>query len=479
MTKSKKILLAIIATILLSVGIFYYGGHFNCVEIRVLAFNDFHGAIEEIEGIGASKFVNEIKKETTETTLVISAGDNYNGQAISNLLYGKPVSEIFKEINVVASAIGNHEFDWGTDKISVWEEDMNAPFVSANIVKNGDYIVKPYIIKEVKGIKVAFIGLTTLEASYKSNRNFIKYFEFLDPVETAKKMVKEVKSKGADIVILLTHIGTFTDKDTGVIKFENKKLEELTRIDGVNAIITAHYHKEVSGFINDVPVVQSLPKGQSFSIIEFDINKKSKKIYFTEIFTENLVEKKDELEDDQKTLEIIEKYNNQLSGILEENIGMVKEKISYDKYKKSPLGDLITSILKDSVNADISMLNGGSITGEILPGVLKIKDVYSILPFDNLFVVANIQGKDIKTIMDHGMSGAEIGRIQYSGIKKINDTYILDNGEPLEDEKYYKVATNDFMTSGGDLYNFDNAKDIEEIGYIRNAVIEGLRKKYN
>ncbi len=476
MSRNKKILLAIVGLVILLSGIFYYN-HTKYVDIKIIAFNDFHGAIEHKREVGASKFVYAIREETTPTTLIVSAGDNYNGEAMSNSLFGKPVSDIFKKINITASALGNHEFDWGIDKILTWEEDMGAPFVSANIMKDGEYFVKPYIITEIKGVKVAFVGLTTTEASYKSNRNFVKYLTFLDPVESAKKFVKEAKDNGADIIVLLTHLGSYTDEEDGKIKFENEELMQLTEIEGVDAIITAHYHQLVSGFINGIPVVQSLQKGRAFSMIDFYINKRTKKIKNIEISSRVLVNEKDSLKEDQEIAELIKNYNNQLSTVFNESLGIVKEKISYDKYKKSPLGDLFCDILKEETNSDIAMLNGGSITGQFYPGEIRIKDIYSILPFDNICVVLNLQGKYIKQMIDRKISDKEIGELQYSGVKKVNGQFILDNGQPLEDDKYYKVATNDFMVSGGDLYDFSNAADAEEVGYIRNIIIKGLSKK--
>ena len=89
-------------------------------EIVVLSFNDFHGSLASSgKNVGAAKFVDALKTERAknpEGTIIVSAGDSYQGSAMSNLLYGEPVSAMFKEAGVELSAVGNHEFDWGLKK---------------------------------------------------------------------------------------------------------------------------------------------------------------------------------------------------------------------------------------------------------------------------------------------------------------------------------------------------------------------------
>ena len=106
-------------------------------EIVVLSINDFHGALAPAgKNVGAVKLVDALKTEKAknpEGTIIVSAGDNYQGSAMSNLLYGEPVSAVFKEIGIELSAVGNHEFDWGIDRITKWAEDGGFIFVCTNI----------------------------------------------------------------------------------------------------------------------------------------------------------------------------------------------------------------------------------------------------------------------------------------------------------------------------------------------------------
>ena len=110
--------------------------------IEILSFNDFHGALAEgSKDLGYAKmvgYINEFKAENPNT-VVVSAGDNYNGTAISNLTHGEPVNEMFKAVELLASAVGNHEFDWGPDKIPTWAEQGGFTFVASNIYETETY----------------------------------------------------------------------------------------------------------------------------------------------------------------------------------------------------------------------------------------------------------------------------------------------------------------------------------------------------
>ena len=104
--------------------------------IEVLSFNDFHGSLlENGKEIGGAKLAGVIKeyqdkdKESdTYGVVTVAGGDNYQGTAISNMLKGTPVNEMLKEIGIVASAVGNHEYDWGADTITSWSDEAGFKF---------------------------------------------------------------------------------------------------------------------------------------------------------------------------------------------------------------------------------------------------------------------------------------------------------------------------------------------------------------
>ena len=157
-------------------------------EIKIISFNDFHGSIENEKRVGAEKFFGFIESNSDQNTIIVSAGDNFQGEVLSNEFYGLPIVDFFKKINLTFSAIGNHEFDWGIDKI--YEEWKDIKFISANVEKNDKLLVEPYFIKEINGVKIGFIGLSTEEILTKVNRKMLNNIQIQNPVETARKYVK-------------------------------------------------------------------------------------------------------------------------------------------------------------------------------------------------------------------------------------------------------------------------------------------------
>lgn len=147
--------------------------------INIVSINDLHGNVEEggkNPGLAKLAGVLDQMKESNQT-LFFSAGDNFQGTAISNLTHGEVVNKAFAAMDLQASAIGNHEYDWGKDMMTSWAAEGNYPFLAANIVYKGtndivDY-AKPYEIKEVtleggKVVKIGFIGIATPETASKT-----------------------------------------------------------------------------------------------------------------------------------------------------------------------------------------------------------------------------------------------------------------------------------------------------------------------
>jgi 2',3'-cyclic-nucleotide 2'-phosphodiesterase (5'-nucleotidase family) len=249
--------------------------------IDILAINDFHGnVLGDSKNPGASKIIGYIKdrKANNPNTIVVSAGDNYKGTKISNSTFGKPVSEMFKAINLLASVVGNHEFDWGVDKIPTWAEEGGFDFLAANIldIKTGSLVewAKPYKIVEIDGIKIAFIGLAHPDTPSFTKEKNTKGLVFIHPTPIAKEWVnflKEGKAKEGvpDVIIALTHLDSELNFITNEIK---GKAVELANIEGIDGIITGHSHKVVVGKVNDVPIVQAYYNGLAIGILSIKLD---------------------------------------------------------------------------------------------------------------------------------------------------------------------------------------------------------------
>lgn len=465
------------------------------VDVNVISFNDFHGALIDNgpndKNPGAAKFVQAIKDTQAKlpNNVVVSAGDNYTGSSLSNLLYGKPVNDMLKLIGIKASAVGNHEFDWGLGYFTVWQQDMGAPYLSANIVykdtQNPIDFAKPYLIVNVAGINVAFIGLTTQETAYKTKPDNVANFTFEDPVAIAKRYVPIVKKEGADIVILLTHIGTEQQKD-GKVVFE-KGAQGLPKVKGVDAVITAHSHQFVDGEVDGTPVVQAWYNGRALAILTFTVDDQSKKIVKKTHFVDNLANRKASITPNPQMQQILNNYLKQVSSKLNDVVCTNESDLSHSKDELSPLGQWTTDLMREKAQADIAVTNGGGLRTSIPKGKVTVGKFYEVMPFDNVLSNFEMTGKQIKEVFEHGINNKEIGWIQYSGVivtyrpeakegSKIVSITLYD-GTEIKDNQVYKVVTNDFMAVGGDNYTtFLKAKHLSDTIPIRDAMIEKARQ---
>ena len=470
--KKYLIICSCLFIIFISIRLFIHYAN-KVINVNIIFFNDFHGAVEN-QKLGASKFIQAIKEWSNKNTIVVSGGDNFYGEAISNLLYGEPVAKMFKEIKLTASAVGNHDLTWGIEKMYELEETMDAPFISANIYTNNNYrLFKPYIIKKINGVKVAFIGLTTQNTKIQGNINIVKNLVFADPVLSIKNTIAQVKKEGADIVILLTHIATYMKDDK--IYFENDDLDKLTQIKDVNLILTAHYHNLIYGLTNNKIILQNEANGKTIMKITIPYNKYRKLIVSPNIEIRDLYDEvvDNNLINDNNTDIVLDKYKNELSTILNKQLGKIDYDLTHSRDKQSVFGNFINKILLKKSKAQISIINSGLIRNDIKKGNITYKDLYSSIPFNNNIVKIKLDGKSIKNIFKHFQNN-KIAHIQYSGIKLKNNKLFLNNNKAIKDNELYTIITNDFLLNGGDGFDFSNAIQLELYDSLQNIIIENL-----
>jgi len=460
-------------------------------EIVILSINDYHGALAPAgKNVGAVKLVDALKTEKAknpEGTIIVSAGDNYQGSAMSNLMYGEPVTAVFKEIGIELSAVGNHEFDWGTNRINKWAEDGGFTFVCTNIYdKRTNQPVdwaEPFAIIEKDGVKVGFIGLATPETAYKTLKANVVNYEFRDPVEVITEWLPKVKDAGADIVIALTHLGSFQDKEGNI----TGEAAALCAVDGVDAVISAHTHQRVSGMVNGKPLVQAYKHGRSFAKLTFVFDENNK-LVSAEPFLDNLYDRADTLKDDANMSIVYGKYEDELDPVLGKILGKTTVDLDHDRYAgPSLLGEWACEIMKDKAGVQIAMTNGGGLRVPVPAGDITAGILYEVMPFDNTLYTMKLSGADIEANIEHGIMNDDIGWVQIAGVKVTYNSgaeagnritsMFLEDGTPIEMDKYYTVVTNDFMFTGGDKYDFKNSKDgLNTFIPIRDALMEAVEK---
>lgn len=456
-------------------------------QLVVLHTNDTHGhpvkfyyyPAKDAGGLPArATLIKRIRAEN-KNILVLDAGDLNTGRPESNLFKAKPDIEGYNLIGYDAMVLGNHEFD---NPLSVLGEQMRLarfPFLSANIrTKEGEYLARPYIIKDFNGLKAAIIGLTTKSTAYGANPAVIRDLLFEDEVEAAGKWVPELK-KEADLVIALVHMGLYDSDNRG-----SKRLAR--EVKGIDLIVDGHTHTRLEAPVwirsrsgRRVPIVQAWQWGLVLGRVDLKIRNKeviSLDFQAIPINLQETVKRPDgrnayryvekEIAEDAALLELMKPYVARTDELLSEVIGVGEKTFSREGLRETEtaLGNMVADAMlweTERLKVDFAIQNGGGIRADLPKGTITKALIHEILPFENTVMVLTLKGSDIKDLFDFigtikSGSGA-FPQVSRGCRFKINRATgqcedVRINGLPVDPGRIYRVATNSYMAMGGDGY---------------------------
>jgi 2',3'-cyclic-nucleotide 2'-phosphodiesterase (5'-nucleotidase family) len=353
------------------------------------------------------------------------------------------------EMKFDAMVVGNHEFDFGQDLLKKRISEAKFPVLGANVEGLG--ILKPYVIKEIGGIKAAIIGIVTDDTPISTHPRNVAGLRFIPPDDAVQKYLKELKSK-ADIIVVLSHIGHHADR----------LLAE--KVKGIDVIVGGHSHTKILKpvIVGDTIILQAWEHAKALGVLDLIVE--GGKIVKFEGHLEEI--KPDTGKEDRAVMAIVEKWRIKVDAILDETIGEAAIDLDGDNVRKreTNLGNLIADIMRDTSGADAAIINGGGIRASIKKGEVRVKNVYTVLPFDNYIVAIKLSGRQIKEALEHGVSAIEEGAGRFPQVSGLKFKYacsaeegsrikeILIDDKPIEPDKEYIIATNDFLAAGGDGY---------------------------
>jgi len=454
------------------------------VNITIIHTNDTHSRLlSSSSEIGFAKIASKVKeiRGSNENVLVLDAGDTFHGQTISTIVKGESVAEVMNIMKYDAMVPGNHDFNYGQERLLELSKITNFPIIAANIIKaDGSAFLSPYIIKELKGVKVGIFGLATPETTYKTNPNNVKGLTFEDPTAAAGRMVKELEGK-ADIIIALAHLGLDESSE-----YTSKLVAE--KVAGIDLIIDGHSHTVLpEGLkVGDTLIVQTGEYDKNFGIVELVCENGKVTAAKSSLIA---IEETEQLTEDAEVLQAIEGIKAEQSVITSEVIG--RTEIELDgvrdnvRTRETNLGNLITEAILKATGADAVITNGGGIRASIDVGDITKGEVITVLPFGNYVVVKKIKGSDIVAALEHGVSqypAPNGGFPHVAGIRFAFDpaaaagsriTKAEIGGKALDPNAEYLLATNDFMAVGGDNYTmFAPGPVITELPGLDEIVME-------
>ena len=461
------------------------------IDLTILHVNDTHGRIlpytetgmdtKKMVG-GAAYLVKMIQVERSknpEGTLLLSAGDMFQGTPVSNLFKGQPVIDVMNYLGFDAMAVGNHEFDWGMEAFKHFPAMSNFPYLSANIKDDrGQYLpgIKPYIVVTRKSVKIAIIGFTTPEVLYVTKPGDEKHVIVYKPEEILPQLINKVRGEGAAIIIVLSHLGVEADK-------------ELARsVSGIHVIVGGHSHTPLKTpiVVGDTIIVQAGYHGLYMGILKLRIDTNTGRIlqHTEERELKQVIADKGSPYDEE-TAKIVQTYYGKIQKEFARVVGETSVDLVRYHQQESNIGNLVCDAMRETTNADIAFLNSGGIRTNIPKGKITMEQVFTLLPFDDALVTMNLTGAHILEILERSAK-LERGILQVSGIKirydlaepagsRIKDVYV--GSRPLDRKKTYTVTTVDFLADGGDAFStFKKGKNIVYGMALRDVFVSYLEK---
>ena len=432
------------------------------VRISLLQVNDVYQISPTNNGTrgGLARLATLRRKIAVESphTLFLLGGDTLAPSVASNIFKGRQMIDAWNAVGLDYAVLGNHEFDFGDDVLLERMKESRFAWLGANVFDRrtgktfGD--TPPFVIRELGGVKIGLFGVLTPETGRASKPS--ENVEFRDPCETAKRIVPEMRARGAQVVIALTHLTMRQDK-------------ALAACAPVDVIIGGHEHTLLQSLVGSTPIFKMGSDARNLGRIDLNVDRATGKL--TSIDWE-IVPVTNEVSDDPQVAVLVAEYEKRLSAELDKSIGSTLVQLDArqraNRSGETNLGSFVADTFRQAMKADVAIINGGSIRSNATfgPGSLTKRDLLSILPFENHVVKVEVTGVVLREALEHGVSRVaeerEAGQFpQISGVQFAFDgrlpagrrvVSVKVNGQPLDDRKTYTLATTAYVLGGGDGY---------------------------
>jgi 2',3'-cyclic-nucleotide 2'-phosphodiesterase/3'-nucleotidase/5'-nucleotidase len=437
----------------------------RATTIRIISTNDFHGALEArpdgsfgMRG-GAAQVAAMIRRAESEcsgscASVYLDAGDEFQGTPASNLAYGRPVTDFFNALGLAASAIGNHEFDWGQDTLRARMRQAHYGMLAAN-VHYADGRDVPWIRQDTivvrGGVRIGIVGIATPLTPSTTKASNVTGLRFDDPVAAVNAHAKSLRIRGADLVVVVDHDGAFCTRDTGCRGEIIELAQRLT--EPVDAIVSGHTHSLVNTSVKGIPIVQAMSSGRAIGVIDLPVDRSSRANTREEVRMVNT----DSITPDPAVESLLRSARQSVAAIVARPIATAREEMPRrgDQYA---LGNLIADAQRAAAHADVAVMNNGGIRADLRAGPVSYGALFEIQPFGNMLVRVTVLGRDLRAYLESFVArGAP--RVHVSGVTARYDldrapgarmVQVTVGGAPLDDSRQYTVAFTDFMATGGD-----------------------------
>src|SRR6266496_3338348 len=445
------------------------------VTISILHTTDLHGHIlptVDYRGNpdlgGLARCVTQIRRwrRQNRKSILIDVGDVYQGTDVGLRSRGELMIDLFIYLKYDAWIIGNHEFDWGMQPFQQALQRSPMPVLGANTTLEGkpagEFLdakhpfakIQPFILKQVAGIKLAIIGVTTPGMLFWLRPEFTHGIDFQYPVEPVRRAIVRAKSEGADAIVLAGHMGL--KPRSGGDDFANTVTALTSEFPEVSVFIAGHTHQAIpSRLINGALFTQADHFGIHVGCIDLLFDRNSRKLLHREAICELMDNR---FHPDHVIMSRAKTQLAESDVALSQPIGELAETLRARSRPGIPSdiekligAAIMEALLERSVQVNGAMHGAFDEKANLVAGSKMVKDIWNVIPFENYVVTAALSPDEIEAVMEEvyashesrNLLGLEI-KTEGRGYDRHITSMTLDEGRPVDRGKKYVIAFNSF-----------------------------------
>ncbi|HOH98620.1 MAG TPA: bifunctional UDP-sugar hydrolase/5'-nucleotidase [Candidatus Cloacimonadota bacterium] len=472
------------------------------LRLDIMWSNDVHGGIDRAQatfmnpefppqlggGGSAATLIKQVRswESKTRSSLLLDAGDFFQGRPVGTVTNGRAVIEYMNTIGYDAMTIGNHEFDILQDDLQETLKLAKFPILTSNVIdqRTGKvpWYAVPYIVVERLGMRIGILGFTTTDTEKMSFPENIKNISFLSEKEVVAKYVKILREEElVDIVIVLGHAGLPYDVESTYLSRYDAKgnplqeeryavwgydAQEIAReVEGIDLFIGGHMHRGIPQPWVDpythTMVIQGYAYGSNLGLITLTIDPETKTVSGWEspalregsmitLFEDQFIPDEEIAPMIAAQVAVAEKGMDEIVG----TAGVYLSRTNVDA--QSLMGNTIVDAMRYRTGADFAFMNLGGVRSDIKSGPVTYRNIFDVMPFDNMVVTFQCTGEFLRRIIETRVEGGRHGMV-VSGVNVVYSkkrpnfdrvTTLRIGGQPWDPNKIYTCVTTDFLMQG-------------------------------
>jgi 5'-nucleotidase len=369
------------------------------VELQLLGVNDLHGHLEPPEpDVGGAAWLGAWLDRTAGShpgrTIRVHAGDMVGASPlVSSHFRDEPTIEATNRMEFDVGTLGNHEFDEGGAEALRLVQRARYPYIAANTVtrERGELILPPYEIVERDGVRIGFIGVTTIDTPSFLLSEFAREYRWLDLSDSVNRWVPELRRQGVEAIVVLAHAGAF---HKGADAAEGEIVDEAHQMDdAVDAIVAGHTHSRLNLSVDGKLVVEAFSYGVAFDRVRLRIDRRNGDV--VEAAARVLPTRHEGIEPDPELAELVETYAERVAPLGDRVVGRLPRDLD-----KPALDQTAVDAQRAFAGADIALMNPGNTRRpELAAGPVTYAEAFEVHAYEHPLWRLRMPGRDLMATM--------------------------------------------------------------------------------